>query len=99
MLFKIALALAIMSASDVTPVEVVASLYIAPQLQFQLKAGTLIPHDVLTCESVREHSQFADHNDSFIFLDCNGGVRLALDNVIFPQGKIVVKIESVKGRK
>src|SRR6266566_4127057 len=99
MLFKIALALALMSASDAAPAEVVASLYVAPQLQFQLRAGKIIPHDVLTCAAVYEHSQFAEHNDSFIFLDCNGNVKLALDNVIFPKGKIIVKIESIGGRQ
>lgn len=87
-----------MSISD-KPAEVVTSLYVAPQLQFKLTKGTVLPHDVIMCTPSKESEDYTDHKDAYVVFACDGGVELRLDNIMFPQGKIAVKIEAVHGDK
>jgi len=94
--FLMLVLLAIPTLADTKPAEVVTSLYVAPQLQFKLVSGKLLPKDVLTCDVSKEHLTFAEHADSYIRLDCNDEVVLKLDNVIFAPGKVFVKVESVR---
>lgn len=93
-LFTLALALAL----DAQPAEVTTSLYVAPQLQFKLIKGTVLPHDVVMCSPTREETKFGDHADKLMTFYCDEGVILQMDNVIFPPGKVAVKIESIHAR-
>jgi hypothetical protein len=78
-------------------IEVQATPFIPPQLQFSLEAGNVSKDRPLVCTSKHEHRQYADHNDTYLILECNDGIKLKLDNATFAEGqKIALKIDEVR---
>jgi hypothetical protein len=78
-------------------IEVLATPFIPPQLQFAIEAGKVSKNKPLVCTSKHEHKDFADHNDTYLVLECDGGVKLKLDNATFVEGqKIALKIDEVR---
>lgn len=81
-------------------VEVLGDLYVAPRLQLHLSEGKVSPKDILYCTPLKEKITFGDHTDSFVTLNCQNGVKLVLDDVLFDLSpKIALRIANVYAQK
>ena len=84
-------------APQARQIEVQATPFIPPQLQFSLEAGKVSKSKPLVCEAKHEQKNYPDHNDIYLILECNDGVKLKLDNATFAEGqKIALKIDGVR---
>jgi hypothetical protein len=95
MMYKLLFWAALAASLNAKPTEIIASVYVAPQLQFELKSGTVIPHDVIMCKFRREPTTYGDHTDYFIVGTCDNGVVLKLDNILLPVEAMAVKVDSI----
>ena len=77
--------------------EIMTTPYLAPQLQFVVESGKTSRGKSLNCTPKYERKDYPEHKDTFLLLECEGGVKLRLDNISFPEGnKIVLHVDEVR---
>jgi hypothetical protein len=95
-LLAILIVTATVVAADQPPQQIAATLYVAPMLGFRVVEGRIKEGQILSCKSAKEKSEWADHRDLVIGLDCGEGIRLVLNDVIFDPGqKVNLKVSKV----